>query len=157
MLLEAATSWSSPLAASGEAEAVRTRTQQTGFTLVEALIALLVLSIGLLGVAAMQLRALQSAHMGYQRAVVSLAAIDAQERAWAGLASNGACPAAGDIQGDWLGQWFGTGRVLLNDGSSLTNGSSACEYTVSLEWLEERYSTGESGDAFVYQFRLPEL
>lgn len=127
---------------------------QEGFTLIEALIAVLVLSIGLLGVAAMQLRALQSAHMGYQRAVVSLAAIDAQERAWAGLANDGACPTPGDIQGAWLGQWFGT--LLFNDGSALTS-SSGCEYTVSIAWREERYASGESGDAFVYQFRLPEL
>ncbi|MGY6567332.1 MAG: type IV pilus modification protein PilV [Halomonadaceae bacterium] len=132
------------------------RHAQSGFTLLEALIAVLVLSIGLLGVAAMQLRALQSAHMGYQRAVVSLAAIDAQERAWAGLAaSNGVCPAAGGMQGDWLGQWFGAGRVLTNAGSSFD--STGCEYTVSIEWQETRYSIGESGDAFVYQFRLPEL
>ncbi|EWG98735.1 type IV pilus modification protein PilV [Halomonas sp. BC04] len=126
---------------------------QTGFTLIEALIALVVLSIGLLGVAAMQLKALQSAHMGYQRAVVSLAAIDAQERAWAKLASNGTCPAGGDIEGDWLGEWFGT--ILVNDGSSLSN--AGCQYTVSIEWQEERYSDGETGDAFVYLFRLPEL
>jgi type IV pilus assembly protein PilV len=130
---------------------------QSGFTLLEALIAVLVLSIGLLGVAAMQLRALQSAHMGYQRAVVSLAAIDAQERAWAGLASNGSCPTDSDIKGDWLAQWFGTGRVLTDVASNITPGTSDCEYTVSITWQEERYSDGESGDAFVYQFRLPEL
>ncbi|MFQ3789945.1 type IV pilus modification protein PilV [Halomonas sp. A29] len=129
------------------------RHAQSGFTLIEALIAVLVLSIGLLGVAAMQLRALQSAHMGYQRAVVSLAAIDAQERAWARLANNGACPAAGDIQGDWSGQWFG--NILANNGSTL--GNTGCEYTVTIRWQETRYSIGESGDAFVYQFRLPEL
>ena len=42
-------------------------TRQRGFSLVEALIALVVLSIGLIGVAAMQLKALQSANAGYQR------------------------------------------------------------------------------------------
>lgn len=132
--------------------------RQRGFTLIEALVALVVLSIGLLGVAAMQLRALQSAHMGYQRAVVSLAAIDAQERAWAWLASNdGSCPTASNVHGDWLTQWFGTGRVLTNVASNVSPGASDCEYTVSISWQEERYSDGESGNAFVYQFRLPEL
>ncbi|MGR2740421.1 type IV pilus modification protein PilV [Billgrantia sp. Q4P2] len=137
------------------------RHAQSGFTLVEALIAVLVLSIGLLGVAGMQLRALQSAHMGYQRAVVSLAAIDAQERAWAALSESDpkSCPDASmmpDISGAWLGEWFGTGKILINDGSSFTRPSN-CEYTVSIAWQEERYSTGESGVPFVYQFRLPEL
>ncbi|MBW6390304.1 type IV pilus modification protein PilV [Billgrantia antri] len=131
------------------------RYAQSGFTLVEALIAVLVLSIGLLGVAAMQLRALQSAHMGYQRAVVSLAAIDAQERAWAELAadSNKACPAASTVEGGWRGNWFGT---LLFDGGSAIGGTD-CDYTVTVRWQEDRYSPGETGVGFVYQFRLPDL
>ncbi|WP_445158517.1 type IV pilus modification protein PilV [Halomonas sp. E14] len=135
---------------------------QSGFTLVEALIALLVLSIGLLGVAAMQVKALQSAHMGYQRAVVSLAAIDAQEQAWAALSESDPknCPdnaTLSEIEGEWIGEWFGTGKILINDGSGLSLGASNCEYTVSIEWQEGRYSDGESDNAFVYQFRLPEL
>jgi prepilin-type N-terminal cleavage/methylation domain-containing protein len=60
---------------------------QRGFSLLEALIALVVLSIGLIGVAAMQLKALQSANAGYQRSVASVAAVDAQERLWAQLAT----------------------------------------------------------------------
>lgn len=132
--------------------------RQQGFTLIEALIAVLVLSIGLLGVAAMQLRALQSAHMGYQRAVVSLAAIDAQERAWAQLSNTKLCPADSDFEGAWLGEWFGT--ILSDNGSAVD--STGCDYTVSIEWQEERYSTDpdgtdETGAAFVYQFRLPDL
>ncbi|TVP46399.1 MAG: type IV pilus modification protein PilV [Halomonas sp.] len=58
---------------------------QHGFSLIEALIALVVLSLGLIGVASMQLKALQSATSGYQRSVASLAALDAQERLWAQL------------------------------------------------------------------------
>ncbi len=60
---------------------------QSGFTLIEALVALLVLSIGMLGVAAMQLKALQGAHVAYQRSIASLAAQDAQERLWAEVAA----------------------------------------------------------------------
>lgn len=133
------------------------RHAQSGFTLIEALIAVLVLSIGLLGVAAMQLRALQSAHMGYQRAVVSLAAIDAQERAWAGLSQSSphACPDPNTFDGDWAGQWFG--GLLVDAGDSGISSTGDCTYTVNIEWEEERYAVGESGEAFVYQFRLPEL
>ncbi len=63
-----------------------------GFTLIEALVALLVLSIGLLGVAAMQLEALQGAHAAYQRSIASLAAQDVQERLWAEVAQNPGVP-----------------------------------------------------------------
>ncbi|UYG03197.1 type IV pilus modification protein PilV [Halomonas sp. LR3S48] len=135
------------------------RQRQKGFTLIEALIAVLVLSVGLLGVAAMQLRALQSAHMGYQRAVVSLAAIDAQERAWASLSETKSCPGGSTLStmgSDWLGEWFGSGKVLANAGSSVAS-SPSCEYTVTIGWQEERYSDEENGVPFAYQFRLPVL
>ncbi|WP_111413384.1 type IV pilus modification protein PilV [Billgrantia lactosivorans] len=133
------------------------RHAQSGFTLIEALIAVLVLSIGLLGVAAMQLRALQSAHMGYQRAVVSLAAIDAQERAWADLsrASPAGCPATSAFESGWADQWFGD--LLADTGESGISSMGDCQYTVSIEWEEERYAASESDEPFVYQFRLPEL
>lgn len=83
-------------------------TSQRGFSLVEALIALLVLSLGLVGVAAMQLKALQSASLGYQRSVASVAAADAQERLWATLEPGQGCDAidVGAVQTDWRDQWF---------------------------------------------------
>jgi len=40
--------------------------RQHGFTLIEALVALAILSFGLMGIAAMQLNALNSASRGYQ-------------------------------------------------------------------------------------------
>lgn len=146
-----------------------TAKRQRGFTLIEALIALLVLSIGLLGVAAMQLNALQSAHMGYQRSVVSLAAVDAQERVWGYLAGNESwCPglkpsdgnALSTIENKWKSTWFGGGKVLKDNGSELRdkdadgNGLADCEYEVSIKWKEAR--GGGDGD-FVYRFRLPEI
>ena len=53
---------------------------QRGFTLVEALIALLVLSIGLLGVAGMQLASLQSNYGAFQRSQATFLAQDIADR-----------------------------------------------------------------------------
>jgi type IV pilus assembly protein PilV len=130
--------------------------QASGFTLIEALIAVLVLSIGLLGVAAMQLKALQSAHIGYQRSVASLIAIDAQERAWERLSQNGTCPEASEIN-NWVDDWSNTLEITNND--ALTGGGvgNDCEYSVKLEWDEGRLSVDEVFQAFEYQFRLPIL
>ena len=61
---------------------------QQGFSLIEVLIALVVLAFGLMGVAAMQIKALQSATEGYQRSIAVVAAVDAQERIWNLLASD---------------------------------------------------------------------
>lgn len=130
-----------------------------GFTLIEALIALLILSIGLLGVAAMQMKALQGAHMGYQRSLASVIAIDAQERAWALLASSGVCPDAADLS-DWLGTgnngWSGL-LPGIDTGSGIAGGgpTNDCEYTVTLTWGDERLADGESVGSFIYDFKLP--
>lgn len=132
--------------------------RQRGFTLIEALVALLVLSIGLLGVAAMQLEALQGAHAAYQRSIASLAAQDAQERLWAKMAidSGTICPTGADveaIQGEWLNESvWGDFLPDFSVGSTL-GGNSSCEYVVSVVWGEGRF--GQTVETFPYAFRLP--
>jgi type IV pilus assembly protein PilV len=54
--------------------------QSQGFTLVEALISVLIMSIGLLGVAALQTRSLGSSHTASQRSQAILAASDIADR-----------------------------------------------------------------------------
>lgn len=126
--------------------------------MVEALVALVVLSIGLLGVAAMQMKALQGAHIGYQRALASIIAIDAQELSWELLASTGTCPPEEDLT-DWLGTegdgWSGL-LPYVESTSSISGGPSTdCEYTVTLTWGDSRLADGESVGTFVYDFKLP--
>lgn len=144
------------------------KAQHGGFTLIEALVALLVLSIGLLGVAAMQLKALQSAHIGYQRSYATLIAVDAQERVWEYLSLNDQCPAddaaeLGNISSDWNEHWFDNNSPLKDQGSLIRakdeSGTSlgVCEYQVVVNWTEERIDEGSDASAFVYSFRLPEL
>lgn len=60
-----------------------------GFTLLETLIALLVLSFGLLGLAGLQLKTLQSSHSSYQRGLANIIAADAVERLWANMGGCG--------------------------------------------------------------------
>lgn len=73
-----------------------------GFTLVEALVALVVLAVGVLGLASMQLKAMQGAHVSYQRSVATMAAQDMVERLWIQLGMQGVgsdvvtCPSADD-------------------------------------------------------------
>jgi len=57
----------------------------SGFTLIEILIALLVLSIGLLGLAAVQVQSLQNSYASYERSMATMQARDLVERLWAGI------------------------------------------------------------------------
>ncbi|PWG65142.1 type IV pilus modification protein PilV [Sediminicurvatus halobius] len=66
--------------------------RQAGFTLTEVLVAVLVLSIGLLGLAAMQVRALQYNQSAYLRSQASLLAYDVMER----MRANPSAAVAGD-------------------------------------------------------------
>lgn len=127
---------------------------QSGFTLIEALIALLVLSIGMLGVAAMQLKALQGAHAAYQRSIASLAAQDAQERLWASMATSAdlTCPDVTVVNGEnkpWVAQWENFLPGLNNDPLGTP---TDCEFSITLSWDEERFGGGEP---FTYTVRLP--
>ena len=57
-----------------------------GFTLIEVLIALLVLAIGLVGIAAMHLNGLRNAHSSYYTSIASTVALDFEERLWLAMA-----------------------------------------------------------------------
>ncbi|PMR70975.1 type IV pilus modification protein PilV [Halomonas heilongjiangensis] len=130
------------------------RLSSQGFTLLEALIAVLVLSLGLLGVAAMQLKAMQSAHVAYQRSVATLAAQDAVERLWVALGkSGGECPSADDIDdiNDWGTVW---GVYLGGLGVDSPVMATGCEYTVTVAWDDARFD-GEDVSSLVYVVRLP--
>ncbi|WP_280548355.1 type IV pilus modification protein PilV [Halomonas sp. 11-S5] len=135
---------------------------QAGFTLIEAMIALLVLTVGMLGVAAMQLKALQGAHAAYQRSVASLAAQDAQERLWAQMSENGdlACPSWADAKdlGDtsWYDTWKERLPGLVEESVDPPSGVPApdCEFSISVKWSENRF-VGEDSPVFGYTVRLP--
>lgn len=147
---------------------------QKGFSLIEALIALVVLSIGLMGVAAMQLKALQSATAGYQRSVATLAAVDAQERLWAELAELAEGESCQDIsesaltavREEWETWWRDDDASWRDDsdsnplrnvdwgGSGIDRPPDSCEFTITIDLGD---GPGDiDGDAFTYTFRLPE-
>lgn len=137
--------------------------RQRGFTLLEALVALLVLSIGMLGVAAMQLKALQGAHAAYQRSIASLAAQDAQERLWAEVAAMPGVPpcpisALANVQSAWRTHWSDSvARTEILPGftsSTIAQVGAECEFTITVNWDEERLEGG--GGSFPYTVRLPE-
>lgn len=129
--------------------------KQFAFSLVEVLITLVILSIGLLGLASLQLHTLQSSHIAYQRALANIIAIDAAERLWAEL-STGSIEIA-KVEQAWLEFWQSSDMTLpdLAKDSSIT--CSAANYcTISVHWDERRLQTqlDESAGSFVYEIAL---
>lgn len=135
-----------------------------GFTLLEALVALVVLSVGLLGIAAMQLKAIQSSHVSYNRSIATLAAQDAIERLWAEFgnpvtagSNTGDCPLPSVVSADWRANWSSL-LPLLTEGEQVSIESpvdgDSCKYAITVAWSDERF-TGEDVSTLLYVVKLP--
>lgn len=133
------------------------RLYHKGFTLIEALVAVLILSFGLLGVAAMQLKALQSSHVSYQRSIATIAAQDAVERLWVELGvHSGECP-SNDSNLNSINNWgdsWGVHFSVLDVSPVDFTASGECEYTITIGWQDERFSE-EDVSELVYVMKLP--
>lgn len=137
--------------------------QPRGFTLIEALVALLVLSIGLLGLAAMQIKALQGAHHSYQRSVATIAAQDMVERLWVEVGkgvpnSNGIleCPEPALVTSDWYSTWQEYLPTLVDPDENNLVLKSDCKYTITVKWEDDRFFVefGENDAQLVYVTRI---
>lgn len=124
-----------------------------GFTLIEALVALLVLSIGLLGIAALQLSSLRSNYSASLRSQATLLAYDIVDRMRANqiAAANGAyiiglttTPTGGSgiVAQDDLARWKQNLTDTLGptaQGSIASAGvGSAATYTITIQWDDSR-------------------
>lgn len=136
----------------------RARSSGRGFTLLEALIALLITSLGMLGVAAMHIQAMQNVHLAYQRSIATLAAQDGVERLWLALGEGrGRCPDAVAVKSAWLDHWSPLDRTSkLPDmrTASDIHYLGACEYTLTVAWNDERFA-GEDVATLTYLAKLP--
>lgn len=141
-----------------------------GFSLLEVLIALLVLSIGLIGMAALHFSSLKSAHSSYFRSVASLMAVDAEERLWLELADapQDNFPDLAAVETRWALEWS-TGDFDLPgfNGSIIDQGDGGVglqpqwkDIRVNVQWTETRLATGNPNEqasdteVFDYWFRI---
>ena len=93
-------------------------------TLLEVLIALLVLSIGVVGIGVLHLNSIKYAHSSYYTSVATALALDFEERMWIAVVNEGGCidqgsTAIDQIQGTLLQLWGNSngqpGAVALPD------------------------------------------
>lgn len=120
-----------------------------GFTLVEVLVTVVLLSFGALGTALLQVQALKATHAAYQRTLASLFAADATERLWQGLAD-------GASADDWLTDWQhyrdcaeATGHVCL-PGLQVELEPQGDGWTITVSWNESRLDEPDARAVFEY-------
>lgn len=113
-----------------------------GFSLIEAMVALLVLAVGMLGVASLQTLNLKHSHASFQRSVAVVQANDLVERLWVGIC--GLPGNSNDIRDAWraehatslLDQWQG-------DLDLLNPGQTPYRFQITVSWTDGRMDTAE--------------
>lgn len=129
--------------------------QQAGFSLLEVMIAMLILAFGALGQAVLQLKTLQSSHSAFQRGVANIIAADAVERIWANAAA--AAPLTiPQIQQQVQEKWSLTenNNVTLPGLTTTIVAPAAGDnlFTVRITWTETRFTNNNT--TFSYSFRM---
>ena len=120
----------------------KTKVLKNGFSLLEVLIAVLIIAFGLLGMAALQLKTVQNSHSAYQRTVASVIAMDAAERLWINLALKEDIDTV--VLSAWRNDWSDS---LPNQGSDMTIGCINNRCNISVSWIENRFSSSNQLDA----------
>ena len=147
-----------------------------GFTLIEVLIALAVLTIGLTGMAAMQVSSMQYVHSSHYRSLATTIAMDFEERMWLELSDNAllGCPvtsaATGSAAADLITHW---GRTAAGENWDWSNanllripnltitpgtpvvGTSVVLVPLNMSWSEARFGDKEpTTESFTYNVRI---
>lgn len=122
-------------------------TTAKGVTLIEVLITLLVLSVGLLGLGALQSFSLQSGQLAYQRTQATNIAYQVADefRAYRGQAS---VPTAVSARWDTLA------ANLLPNGAVATTGPTDDVITVTVTWSDGREEDGPDADQVRIETRI---
>lgn len=111
-----------------------------GFSLIEVLVAVLVLAIGLLGLAGLQLTGLKSNHSAYVRSQAALLAYDITER----MRANRAAALVGDYDNcaayDDCADWEASVSALMGEGATGTIIRNGNTVEIQIAWDDSRGS-----------------
>jgi type IV pilus assembly protein PilV len=139
------------------------RSSMRGFTLLEVLVAMLVLSIGLLGLAGLMASSLKNSHSAYQRTQATWLAYDVLDRMRANrgvaLAGGynlglGATPGGSALAATDLSEWDAALASTLpaGDGSIAVGAGGAV--TIIVQWNDTRGTGGNAAEQFQVDSQL---
>lgn len=137
-----------------------------GFTLLEVLVAIVVLSIGLLGLAGLMASSLKNSHSAYHRTQATWLAYDALDRmranrqvAMAGgyNLALGATPGGSDLAADDLSEWDTALADTLpeGDGSITVQAVGQSRFVkIIVQWNDARGTGGKDDEQFIVDTQL---
>lgn len=116
--------------------------RQGGMAFLEAMIAVAVLSFGLLGLAGLQLAGIKSNQVASQRSVATMQAYNMADRMRAGMVTTAYTPLA-SVNSTDLSAWQAENALLLPAGSGSVT-AVGNRFKISVTWME-KCQTGETG------------
>lgn len=129
------------------------RANTRGFTLLEVLVTLIVISIGLLSIAQLQTRALQFSYASLQRTVATVQVNDLIERMWTGICDDANFP--NKIFEDW--ETDSATQALLPGWAANLDSTQAPVYQIEIFWSEERIDAQPQSLEFSFQLIDPSI
>ena len=144
----------------------KTRAAKAGVGLIEVLIAVLVMAIGLLGIAALQATALRNSQSALERShavIQSYAILDAMranrvnaEKGAYDIALSEDCEVADDgtLAKDDLNYWYTSLEAALGDAACGAIARAGGIVTISIRWDDSRGSGGETDQTIVTRTQL---
>lgn len=144
---------------------IKTRIGQRGAGLIEVMVAVLILGIGLLGVAAMQATALRNSQSALERsqAVMQTYAILDAMRVNLTVARIGGydlatmtctAPSQGDLAADDLNYWVESLKANLDESACGQIVCSSADCEISVQWDDSRGSGGATAQTVVTRTKL---
>ncbi|MEO7241278.1 MAG: type IV pilus modification protein PilV [Variovorax sp.] len=140
--------------------------RQRGSSLIEVLIAILVLSFGLLAAAALQVSAMRNSQSSYEHAQMTLLTngiLDAMRSNLPGVSAgeyeiaSWTCAApggGGSLAASDIANWITSVHAQINAGACAQITCAARQCTVALRWDDSRGTGGDSSQAYVIRSRL---
>ena len=133
------------------------RKSLSGFSLLEALIALFVLSFGLIALASLQLKSLQYSQSSFQRNLALQQANDLHERLWASACHLNELDFSGCANNEICKQWVTEHSSSLPEWAGSLQKTSAADvnpiaYNIRINWRDTKLDATESFD---FQVLLP--
>lgn len=134
-----------------------------GFTLLEVLVAIVVLSIGLLGLAGLMASSLKNSHSAYQRTQATWLAYDALDRMRANrqvaLAGGynlalGAAPGGSGLAATDLGEWDAALANTLPAGDGSIAVAAGGVVKIIVQWDDTRGTGGIAAEQFIVDSQL---
>jgi type IV pilus assembly protein PilV len=134
---------------------------QSGLSLIEVMVSIVIMSVGLLGIAGLQLKALKNTYASFQRSVATLQAQDLSDRLWASTCIFSNSAKLDLIKQEWraahstsaatklsMPEWFGD--FTPPDANNL--------FIITIQWkdvmVNQSGNTGET-QAFTQVVRIP--